>query len=348
MNTQTYNQKAFESVTYALENIENYNSSKKVEYLKNAKKALLAAKSEYPDYLDAIYYLGITLDLLGKPADAIPYFKQILDENNNDVKLKSEVQYNIGVAYYHRYGHDFLKKAEENFLKVLEIKVDNSLKYLVFASLAQTYAMWMRPNEEQENLLRNNKSKGIVLDHIKSYFKKFEEYEHKVLRCIGYRKIRNGIVRNKIKAMVYNARGMALMYHTDFSEESDEIKNSKLKESLDNLIKSEYRYPKDWANTCDLGSIYWRLEMNPVSSAKVEDYYKTAIEKLNKVIDKLRPKYGFALYELGNVYRTMGDFKTAIENYDKSLKIPEKYRDVSTDKVKKEKQRASDKDKLFP
>lgn len=348
MNTQTYNQKAFESVTYALENIENYNKSKQIKYLEYAEKSLKDAASEDSDYLDAIYYMGITLDLIGKPADASPLFNRILNELNNDVKLKSEVQYNLGVAYYHRYGHSFLKIAEENFLEVLKRKVDNSLKYLVLASLAQTYAMWMRPNEEQENLLRNNKSKGIVFDHIKSYFKKFEECEKVVFKGLGYRKIRNKIVKNKIEAMVYNAKGMALMYYTDFIKESKDIIRSKLEESLNNLRKSDEKYPEDWANTCDLGSNYWRLAIISRSDIEKKKYFEKAIELFNKVINKLRPNYGFALYELGNIYRTMGDFNKAILYYDQSLSVSEKYRDISTDKVNKEKQRAFVNNKFFP
>ena len=62
----------------------------------------------------------------------------------------------------------------------------------------------------------------------------------------------------------------------------------------------------------------------------------------------LRPNYGFALYELGRLHRIWERWSEAIEYFDRSLAVPEKYRDVREGLVKAERQRAESKDGRYP
>jgi tetratricopeptide (TPR) repeat protein len=343
MNNQTKSVKAFDYVMIALENIAEYNKEKISKLLDNAIIALEKATKEDPEYLDAIFYMGITLDLIGKPADAAILFEQILSELPEG-KPRNEILYNLGVTYYHRYSHEHLQKAEKYFLEIQKTEIDDSLKYLALANLAQTYAMWMRPNTEQQILLEKNDSKESVFSHITNYFNEFKKVEKTVVK--GFRKINNNLDKTKVQALLYNAKGMALMYYTDYISLNN--KCDMLKDSHDNLIKSDKLYKDDWANICDLGSNCWRLGLTVKNEVEKKQHFDEAINYLSTVINKLRPNYGFALYELGNVYRTLCDFTTAIYYYDKALQIPEQYRDISTLKVNKEKAKANNKVCLFP
>jgi tetratricopeptide (TPR) repeat protein len=62
---------------------------------------------------------------------------------------------------------------------------------------------------------------------------------------------------------------------------------------------------------------------------------------LTKVVEDLRPNYGFALYELGRTYRLRGEFAKAIGYFDRVLAIPHELRDVSDRRLLIEKERAA-------
>ncbi len=85
MNTQTPKRVAFEEVTHALAEIDQYNISKKFEHLERADSALALARNEDSDYVDALLYSGMVCDLLGKAADAAPFFKE------SSMKAKSRI-----------------------------------------------------------------------------------------------------------------------------------------------------------------------------------------------------------------------------------------------------------------
>jgi len=62
MNTQTPKRVAFEEVTHALAEIDQYNISKKFEHLERADSALALARNEDSDYVDALLYSGMVCD----------------------------------------------------------------------------------------------------------------------------------------------------------------------------------------------------------------------------------------------------------------------------------------------
>ena len=49
-----------------------------------------------------------------------------------------------------------------------------------------------------------------------------------------------------------------------------------------------------------------------------------------------RPEYGFALFEIGRIYRYMGVFKTATEYFERALRVKREFRDVGDENVKRE------------
>ena len=336
MRIDTLNRKAFEKTTIALEHIEKYYKNRDVRLLENAKNLLIEAIDEDNDYLGAVFYLGMTHDLIGKPADALPYFNMILDEVK-DPTIRDEAKYNLAVSYYHRYGHKFLEKAEKLFNEVYTKTSDLLLKYISIANLAQTYAMWMRLSHDQILILKNNEDTEQVFDHIRSKFSSFQECNQNVRKSLKQNTVDRKKAKwywDRIEATVDNACGMAHMYYTDHLCGNDnDCKEDYLKKAFDFLKSSEKLLPNDWANTCDLGSWNMRFAKILDDNDQREIYYNNAIEKLEKVVKFLRPNYGFALYELGQVYRIKGDFQGAIDYFKKALDIPVKYRDVGDKKI---------------
>jgi tetratricopeptide (TPR) repeat protein len=71
-----------------------------------------------------------------------------------------------------------------------------------------------------------------------------------------------------------------------------------------------------------------------VADAKKE--FEKARQYLRDVIDRIRPNYGFALYEIGRVYRLECNFNEALRWFDKAKMIPEKDRNVSDRSIAKQ------------
>jgi len=263
MKTQTGSRVAFEEVTRALKEIEEYNVNKNVEHLEHAETALALARQEDQDYLDAVFYSGMVSDLIGKPKDAIPYFESILREVDKP-EVQTEARFNLGVSYYHRYSHKFLAQAESYFLKVLEDAKDLTLRNLTRAHLAQTYAMWMIPNEEQRQALNANET-AAVYPHIEKMFTENQKFASSVKRETPKKLSR---VWTKIAATVDNGTGMAYMYLWDYPADRHLEKADLLQRAVESLNAAERKLPRDWANTSDLGSVHMRLGVLRKEKAK--------------------------------------------------------------------------------
>ena len=106
------------------------------------------ALSKDRNYGLAIFYKGVVLDLMGKPADAPSYFDRLLKECDSR-ELEIETRFNLGVVNYHRYSHPFLVLARNYFDEVIKSDADPALKSMAKAYLAQTHAIWMRPSHAQ-------------------------------------------------------------------------------------------------------------------------------------------------------------------------------------------------------
>ena len=71
-----------------------------------------------------------------------------------------------------------------------------------------------------------------------------------------------------------------------------------------------------------------------------KEHFAAAEKRLKKVVDVLRPNYGFALYELGRNCRLVRKFDAARQWLERSGKIPVADRAVSDDRLKLESARA--------
>jgi tetratricopeptide (TPR) repeat protein len=351
MNSKTLNPVAFDSVALAVGSIEKYNSSKDTDNLVEAEIALQTARRADPDYLDALFYSGLTLDLIGRPKDAAPFFERIYNEIDRE-SIKEEAQYNLGVAYYHRYSHQYLAEAEKNFLGVIKKTHDSTLKNLAKANLAQTYAMWMIPGSDEKKSWRENAQvRPGLMQFIEGKYAQFQKYDRQVRHYLvlsAWMLGKNRQQRKKISAIINNAKGMALMYFTDYSDDTEAQKKKKLGKALEYLKNSDEETPNDWANTCDLASAHWRLSMVEDNPAKAQSFFKKSVELLQRVIHVLRKNYGFAYYELGRIYRTKKEFGQAIAYFDQAMQIEEDYRDVRNKTVLEEKERAEKQDSTLP
>lgn len=102
--------------------------------------------------------------------------------------------------------------------------------------------------------------------------------------------------------------------------------------------------PSNWANYCDRASALMRLGYYGQSP----EWFQKAIELLDIVVNRLRPGYGFAVYEMGRVHRLGGDFKRAAAAFDRVLAIPPEDRDISDRRPTLELARARQGDMSFP
>jgi tetratricopeptide (TPR) repeat protein len=120
MHTQTMDRQAFELVAQAMKRLDEYNRDHQLSFLQHAESALTEALTRDAQYLDASLYSGIVKDLIGKPADAVPFFDKILNNLPKDSQGRwDEIQYSRGVAWYHQYSHSKLAQAEKDFLAVV-------------------------------------------------------------------------------------------------------------------------------------------------------------------------------------------------------------------------------------
>jgi tetratricopeptide (TPR) repeat protein len=331
MHTETNNRRAFELVTEALIEIDQYKQSKEPSQLKVAKHKLERAQAEDPSYMRALYYNAMVNDLIGQAADAIDQFKKILEQHP---PFMEEVRYNLAVACYHRYSREYLDEAAKHFQEVIDNTHDQiTLNLLAHVGLAQTYAMRMiQPNPlEPDN------------EEVQLYFNKVNDQYDLVIEKLENIEGVDDETANEIRWAAHNARGMSLMYHSDYCG-SLKDRQSRLMEALVELQKADNYSPHNWANYCDLGSANMRLGYWLDSQAN----FNEAINRLKYVVSSLRPNYGFALYEIGRTYRLMGNFKEAIRYFDEALKIEYKYRDVSDRRIQLEKDRAEMESKEYP
>lgn len=331
MHIDTNDWKAFSLVTEALTFIDSYRQSKELERLESAQTCLSEAIHRDPKYLRAVYLRAMVDDLNGRAKDAIPRFEKVLRENPPFIE---EVRYNLAVANYHRYGWKYLDKAAELFNQVLKnTGNDPALNLLAGAGLAQTYAMRMIPKLPSE----------ADPSTIKEYYRLSDAHYRLVNEAIENATIKDTEVLNEIRWSFHNARGMSLMYYTDYFEDSKK-KIALLEEGLGELQKADKYSPRNWANYCDLGSTYMRLGHWRHSTP---DFDK-GLRYLSAVADELRPNYGFALYEIGRAYRLMGEFGKALTYLEQAQMIPVEYRDVGDPRIELEKGRAHSSSRDYP
>ena len=355
MHIETMDRQAFELVSKAIEFLDQYNQDRQLSFLKEAESALQGALKRDPQYLDASYYSGVVKDLIGKPADAVPIFEEILNGLPRDGEdRRSEVEYSRGVAWYHQYSHRKLERAKADFSAVVERSTDPNLKLLARAGLAQTYAMWMIPTADEKTRLIQERAPEVLISIAERRTQCLQEVEfvNSKLRHrsrIASSKSPASMLSRSVKGTVLNAQGMCMMYWTDYNVLELAEREKLLREAVYYLNEADRYLPDDWANTCDIGSAHFRMGVVAKSSdADPSTEFKTAIDKFQRVIGELRPGYGFGLYERGRIYRVWGRFDEAKSSLNEALQVPVEYRDVGDENVNIELSRTEQGDSTYP
>ena len=145
------------------------------------------------------------------------------------------------------------------------------------------------------------------------------------------------------RALAHNALGRAEMYHTDFFGQREE-KVEHLATALTHLQHAQRAYDNDWAFTGDLGSCHMRLG----HWRRAVNEYELARRQLTIVLEKQRPEWGFALFEMGRVYRLEGNLSDALRYLKRAEQVVLKDRDVSDDRVRREINLTNEKSKHYP
>jgi tetratricopeptide (TPR) repeat protein len=354
MHTETMDRQAFELVARAMERLDDYNRDHQLSFLQDAESDLTKAVTRDAQYVDASFYAGIVKDLIGKAADAVPFFDKILNnlpkesENQRDL-----VQYSRGVAWYHQYSHNKLEQAEKDFLIVVNRSKDAELRLLARAGLAQTYAMWMIPRTAGKDKLRRGEGAeelNFIAEKRNQCLKQVAVSNEEMVR-FGFKQPQQPatLLSGPINGTVLNAQGMCNMYWTDYNVKDTGEKRSALQEAIGYLQMADKYLPGDWANTCDIGSAHFRLgAVERESGGDAGTEFQKALDFFQMVISDLRPDYGFALYEMGRIYRVWGRFDEAKKHFERAQKVPEQYRDVRDSNVKYEFDRAEVRDSSFP
>jgi len=321
-----------------------------------ASAKIKSALKDDPGYLRAIYYDAIVDDLMGRSAEASPKYEQVLRTARADSTFLQEVQYNLGVAYYHGYSWSSLDKAIPEFTRVLAETKDPSLRILAMSGRAQAYAMHMIPpipaNVDLSLVVRYSRLCQADIRPVLSR-------GSRLWRALTGRSVDRS-AEKAAEWAAHNASGMRRMYLTDYWEHLDTDQRLKCGENpkstvleivgsaLIDLAKAEAVRPRDWANWCDMASAHMRLGRSEPNVEKANVHFAEAVAQLTEVTKELRPNYGFALYELGRVYRLWGKFDEAANYLNAALKIPKHEREVGDTRVNLELDRAKAKSKEYP
>lgn len=319
LQLESNSREAFDFVTAALTDLDRYRQLREISVLDSAKSSLATAISKDPLYFRAHYLDAIVDDLRGKPNLAVPTFQRLLSDSP---PFADEVRYNLGVAEYHHYFHEALERALTHFASVVQGASDLSLRLLAETGVAQASAMHMIPKDPSDPNMAE----------IERYFADATAAGASVLRKLSSARKRwwrsadhsiSDTTVSEIKWAAENARGMALMYYSDYlplisTSGWREARVTGLREALEALQRADTASPSNWANYCDRASARMRL----ARYESPDRLFDEAIVLLDTVIDRLRPGYAFARYEKGRVFRLRGDFPRAIREFEDILSIP--------------------------
>jgi tetratricopeptide (TPR) repeat protein len=361
MNLEATHPEAFALVTDALEYVDRYRESRNIAALRVAKAKLGSAKDRDPQYFRAHYVDAIVDDLSGHPKRAVETFSRLLDEHPSALRpgapsmrrrpgwpLIAEVRYNLALAWYHQYHHQALDRAIEYFTAAASSSTDLSLRLLARAGLAQAHAMHLIPKlpdrpDHREMQRHLDLAVGLAAEVL-------GELPNVRRRRIPPARLGGTHASvSEINWTALNARGMALMYGSDYLPpqgapgwQADRTRS--LRQAIEQFERADRASPHNWANYCDRASATMRLAYYQQSAA----LFQAAIALLRTVIETLRPGYGFALYEIGRAYRLSGQFDAATMSFNRALAIPADDRDVSDRRLHIELARAERRQTEFP
>jgi len=321
MRIETKNPKVNLLLRQVIKEVDCYKDRRDFTLLTEAMEKIEGAIHDDPEFLPAIFWRGILNDLRGRAKDAISDLARVVEEQP---PFGDDARYHLAVAYYHRYNLPSLEKAAELLNTILTASGDDVLSLRARAVLAQIHAMCMV--HAASNLAETQRLHRAVENEF--------ELGQKLLAGFPEGAIEKRL-RNEIEGNFHNARGMSLMYSSDFVGSVEE-RVTLLQDALRQFTETDRLIPRDWANSCDRGSAYMRLGYWSKSASD----FARALDLLSTVVSTLRPYYGFAYYELGRTHRLMGQFSKAIESFDKALAIPYEYRNVGDARLKLELEKA--------
>jgi tetratricopeptide (TPR) repeat protein len=332
--SDTKNWGAFHLATEALRDIDVFVSSrvKDRSKLEEAKEKLKGAVTQDPEFNRARYYSAVVDDMLGNPSEAVDELKAVVAKNPT---FRSEAEYNLGVSYYHLYSSPNIQSALTTFEKVIGDTSDSVLKYMARAGLVRSFAMMVHHSRVANDEVRAANFLTNVTDE-----------SEKLLRDVASDGSLDHTTQEEIKWRLLNGRGVAMMFGSDLEKEPDKkIKN--LRAALRDFHDANKRSPGNWEIICNFASAHMRLGDARRIEGRAEEMQKeleTAKHYLNDVLDRVRPDYGFARYEMGRVERLAGHFDEALQWFNKALKIPVKERNVGDGTIAKEIERVKNGD----
>lgn len=306
--------------------------------LEEAEGDLNAAVEADPEFLPAVYFRGITRDLKGETDAAIADLERVVQSN----PAFAEARFNLGVARFHKYHQEDLKEAESEFEKVLaDNGLSENLRLQALASLAQTRAQLMIQRDPTR----------VDLDAVRARLGEVLEIGRAIDTALAGK-----TPDPQVGWRLENARGLGFMFASDYLDRFEAQDGTKLDRfemlrlALKHFTTADQISPGNWAVVCNLGSVwmrgaYWqRKQLPPLGS----NAFQKSFDYLNRVVEGLRPKYGFALYEIGRLHRLTGRFNEALEWFEKAKAVPEAKRDVSVKTLQREIDRAEAHSDEFP
>lgn len=322
---ETNDWQAFNLATEALRDIDRFAAAPSTgrPKLVDARRKLQLALTRDPQFLRAKYYGAIVADMLGRPTEAIQELTELLDRRPSFV---DEAEYNLAVSHYHVFSREHMETAIATFTRVAENSTDVTLKYMSNAGLVRAYAMMVLHNRVAN------------VDVSRRFAEKAVAGGSELLNQVAADRTIDKRTRTQIEWRALNGRGVAWMFSSDI-EQALSARVTALELALRDFVQATALSPENWEIVCNLGSSHMRLgSIMRISRRESESrsHFERAREFLVDVIERIRPDYGFALYELGRTYRLEGRYAEALVCFQKALYVPEDERNISSRSIEHE------------
>jgi tetratricopeptide (TPR) repeat protein len=335
--SDTKNWEAFHLATDALRDIDRFVEAevKDRKLLVDARQKLQDAIERDHNFLRARYYGAIVDDMLGHSNEAAAELSKLIHYNP---AFREEAEYNLAVCYYHIYSRREMEEAMAGFQRIVDETRDPVLKYMANAGLIRSYSMMVLHE------LRERRDEVGA-----QFFAKAIAGSETLLTKVATDATLDSKTKREILWRIRNGRGVGFMFHSD--KESDLRKRKdELRKALEDFEDANTRSPHNWEVVCNLGSVHMRLgdvARLAEESIQARREFDLAKEHLSDVLEHMRPDYGFALYELGRVFRLEGNFGEAQRLFAAAMKIPERDRNIGDKGLRSEIDKASKQDSTF-
>lgn len=348
LNVKSKSPHANAHFSLGLDNILRFRESPdNLAILNEAERDLTIALEQDPAFLPAVYYRAIVRQLKGENDLAISDLTSVVETKS---PFNVEARFNLGVALFNKNHREDLEEAESEFQTVLKCKaISKQLRLQTLASLTEVYCRLMiQKNPEQPQL-----------EVVQENFRRVLQVETHFRSGLYAEKPKEGKSDPEVESRIENAVGLGYMLAADYCSsiappEGSEIPRATLlREARERFERADTFSPDNWAILCNLGSVwmrfcYWISTRARKDKDTAHESAERSAHYLMRVIDKARPNYGFALYELGRLHRINGDFAVAEEWFGRAAAIPEADRNVSESSLDREIQRARNHSTVFP